>query len=213
MTASKLVRRQIIDLIKSDSLLTNYDLENCVSPASYEMRVRGYYDWTSSQRVEIGDGRTVAVAPRGFAIFSTMEQVALPNDIIGMMYLRSTYARRGFTPWFQGIVDPGYQGGLSVILHNLTPSPILITGGERICHLVFERLPEPADEGYQGSYQHSPGGHPAADKDKGAPIPVIGQPLGGTVGGGISPTMISVLEQLGSSDPEALQNLLKRLLY
>ena len=84
----------------------------------------------------------------------------LPYDIIGMMYLRSTYARRGFMPWFQGIVDPGFRGALTIVLHNLTGELVPIYGEERICHLVFDELPEPVEKGYEGAYQGSAGASP-----------------------------------------------------
>ena len=102
----------------------------------------------------------IAVAPNGFLLVGTVEQVTLPYDLLGMMYLRSTYARRGFMPWFQGIVDPGYRGALTIVLHNLTGELVPIYGDERICHLVFEQLPEPVEQGYEGAYQGSQGATP-----------------------------------------------------
>lgn len=155
-----LVRQNIRERIRDERLVENTNLEECLSPASYELRVGSYHDWSTNSRVDLQKGEAIAVAPNGFLLVGTVERVNLPNDIIGMMYLRSTYARRGFMPWFQGIVDPGYQGALTIVVHNLTGELVPIYGEERICHLVFEELPEPVEKGYEGAYQGSPGATP-----------------------------------------------------
>ena len=155
-----LVRQQIISRIKKDNLVENADLAQCVGPASYELRVGSYHDWHAGTRVDLQKGEAIAVAPNGFLLVGTVERVTLPDDILGMMYLRSTYARRGFLSWFQGIVDPGYNGNLTVVLHNLTGDLVPLYGEERICHLVFEQLSEAVDQGYEGAYQGSQGASP-----------------------------------------------------
>jgi dCTP deaminase len=155
-----IVRQEIIRRVKEQKLVENHDIKECVSPASYELRVGSYYDWQTNTRVDLQRGEAIAVAPNGFLLVGTVERVTLPFDIMGMMYLRSTYARRGFVSWFQGIVDPGYSGALTVVLHNLTGDLVPIYGEERICHLVFEQLPEPVDKGYEGAYQGSHGASP-----------------------------------------------------
>lgn len=157
----KLVRKQIISRINKEKLIENADMSNCVSPASYELRVGSWFNRQTKQRVELNIGDEIYLKQSRMILIGTIERVNIPNDIMGMMYLRSTYARRGFMPWFQGLVDPGYRGGLTVILHNLTPELIKITGGERICHLVFDLLAEPVDKGYEGAYQGSDGATPA----------------------------------------------------
>lgn len=207
-----LVRQKIHELIIEKALISNADTETCLSPASYEIRVGGYFDWEAGTKREIEEGSVIAVAPGGFAIMSSVEQVALPNNIIGMMYLRSTYARRGFLPWFQGIVDPGYQGGLSIVLHNRLSSAVKIEARERICHLVFEELEQPVEEGYRGHYQHSTGAQPAADIHPKPVVKTIGQPSVADTSKS-SGTLLALLEQLAATDPETVSNLLKRLMY
>jgi dCTP deaminase len=206
--SGKLNSNQIIKRIHEEKLVENYDLEECISPASYEMRVGGYRDTRTKKLIPLEVGQEVRIASYGFAIIGTLEHVSLANDLLGMMYLRSTFARHGMTPWFQGIVDPGYRGGLTVVLHNLTHQQITIAGGERICHLVFDELKEPASEGYSGKYQDSEGGAlPAYQPPK---IPVIGsqtfkQP--GTASDGF----IDKLSALAKNDPESFRELIQNL--
>jgi dCTP deaminase len=156
----QLVRQHIIQRIQGQNLVGNADIDECVAPASYELRVGSYFDWKLNESVPLSRGEAIALAPNGFLLIGTIETVQIPIDVIGMMYLRSTYARRGFVSWFQGIVDPGYKGGLTIALHNLTGGLVAIYGAERICHLVFEQLPEAVDRGYEGVYQGSQGATP-----------------------------------------------------
>jgi dCTP deaminase len=158
-----LVREQVVKRIKEQNMVENYDLEKCASPASYELRVGSYLDKRLDQRVNLVDSKVgeIAIMPSGFLLVGTMERVNLPNDIVGMLYLRSTYGRRGFISYFQGLVDPGYRGSLTIMLHNLSGESLTITGGERICHLVFEELPQAAAKGYEGAYQNSEGPTPS----------------------------------------------------
>jgi len=154
-----LVSQYIVKNIENHQLIENADIPNCVKPASYELRIGSYSEMGASVDLPVGKG--IAIAPWSFLLIGTMETVNLPLDIIGMLYLRSTYARSGFVSWFQGIVDPGYSGSLTFVLHNHTDSIIPIYGGERVCHLIFQKLPEPADRPYDGVYQKSEGATPA----------------------------------------------------
>jgi dCTP deaminase len=200
-----LVRQYIIKRIENEQLVENSDIGECVKPASYELRVGSYYDWQLKERVSLKRGEAIALAPNGFLLVGSMETVNIPTDIIGMMYLRSTYARRGFVSWFQGIVDPGYKGGLTFALHNLTRDLVAIYGAERICHLVFEQLPEPVEEGYQGAYQGLEGATPPLLVQA---FKIIGEKTSEQASGSIEAIPKALYEEL-LKNPE----LLKRLLY
>lgn len=200
-----MVRQEIIRKIKEQRSVENADVQECVSPASYELRVGSYYDWQTNTRLDLQKGEAIAVAPGGFLLVGTVERVTLPLDIIGMMYLRSTYTRRGFVPWFQGIVDPGYSGALTVVLHNLTGDLIPIYGEERICHLVFEQLSEPVDKGYEGAYQGSHGATPPRQ----APIvKIVGERLAGIIGRAAAESIPRALISELLSNPDVLTRLL-----
>ena len=133
----------------------------CIAPASYELRIGRFRDPDTQSLVELNEGEVLEVQSGGFILLGTIERVNLPLDLVGVMYLRSSYARRGFTSWFQGLVDPGYEGKLTVALHNVSRANLALLGGDRICHLVFEQLPEKANRPYSGNYNQSEGATPA----------------------------------------------------
>ena len=159
-----MVRQVIEEAIEKHKLIENHDLQQCLGPASYELRIGSYWDWNTRTDIDLRKGDGVAIAPNGFVLIGTCEKVNLPNNVLGLLYLRSTFARSGFVPWFMGLVDPGYSGTLTVPLHNLTGDLIPLSGEDRICHIVFEELPEAAEKGYAGQYQNSSGAMPAQQK-------------------------------------------------
>jgi deoxycytidine triphosphate deaminase len=158
----------IKQLCDDKGLIHNADLDHCLAPASYEMRIGSYRHM--HERRELNPGEAIEIPPHSLVLTGTIETVHLPLDILGLLYLRSTYARLALMPWFQGLVDPGYPGALTVVLHNVTCQPVTISYGERVCHLVFERLLEAAEHPYSGSYVESLGAAPAV---KGAAARII----------------------------------------
>ena len=99
------------------------------------------------------------IAPNGFIRFGSIESVKFPNDLLGTMQLRSSYLREGFAPGMIGIVDPGFNGTLTIPLRNPTNELWHFYYGQRICHLIFHELSEPVHKGdeYDGEYQQSEG--------------------------------------------------------
>jgi len=159
---SQIIRRLSLDC----NLIQEHNFDDCLSPASYELRVGSYSD--ANQRKILTPGEVVSVSPHSHLLLGTIEQVHLPLDIVGMMYLRSTYARLGMMPWFQGLVDPGYEGALTVVLHNMTNRTLDIAWGEQVCHIVFERMLAAADHAYSGAYVKSLGAQTAVMEPRGS---------------------------------------------
>jgi len=177
-----LTRQEIRKLVLEKGVIDQHDLTTSLSSVSYELRVGSYWDTAAQMSRDLPRGQRIALAPNGFVLVGTLERVNLPDDILGLLYLRSTYARRGFVPWFMGIVDPGYAGTLTLALHNLTDQFLPITGHERICHLVLEALSEPVDRGYDGPYDQSQGATPARERDVPS-VRIVGQtPIAAVLG-------------------------------
>jgi len=129
--------------------------EECIAPASYELRVGSYRESRIGDPIELGSGEGVVVQPGGLLLVGTSEKVHFPDDLIGFLYLKSSYARRGFLSWSQGIIEPGYSGGLTIALHNSANVYIPIVGGQRICHLILSQTDHATERPYNAEYQHS----------------------------------------------------------
>jgi len=152
--AGFLVAQQISDLIARGVLTSHSD--GSLGPASYQLRIGSYQRTQRHSPEKLSPGEEVVLRPGGLALIGVMEAVAFPNNIIGLLHLKSSFARRGLLPWSQGIIEPGYRGGITVVLHNHSGEYIPITGEESICHLMFQTTDEATNLPYEGSFQNKP---------------------------------------------------------
>jgi deoxycytidine triphosphate deaminase len=96
----------------------------------------------------------IRLAHNGVALFCTQQVVNIPNDAIGHICLRSSYARMGLlTP--PTVADPGFKGQLTLEIYNAGP-PLVIDLGDELWQLVL--VPAyPGTPVYKGKYQGSEG--------------------------------------------------------
>ncbi len=97
----------------------------------------------------------VRKTPPAFAIAHTIEDVAIPHNVVGYIKDKSTYARLGMSA-FNTLFDPGFVGNCTLELVNFSDEPIVICAGDPICQMVFHWLDRPTDRPYMGKYQHQP---------------------------------------------------------
>ncbi len=90
-----------------------------------------------------------------FRIASTIERFDMPNDVMAIVHDKSTWARRGLSV-FNTVIEPGWNGYLTLELVNNSFRPLRIEAGMPIAQIVFHRLDEPV-EGYAGKYQNQAG--------------------------------------------------------
>jgi dCTP deaminase len=95
--------------------------------------------------VELEKGQFFELLPGEFVLASTLETVSWPDDLMSVLYPRSSTNRRGLSVDLTGIVDAGYEGQLIIPIRNNTSSQsIRIYPGERFCQITFESLSEPS---------------------------------------------------------------------
>lgn len=80
------------------------------------------------------------VNPGMFVLASTLERVKLPAHIAATVHGKSTWARRGLMVEAAGLVDPGFDGTITLELKNLSHLPILLSAGDRICQMSFHAI-------------------------------------------------------------------------
>ncbi len=94
--------------------------------------------------VELEQGQYFDLLPHEHILVSTFEKVKVPDDLMAVLYPRSSTNRKGLSLDLTGIIDSGYEGQLILPIRNNTHSQIVrLFPGERICQLVFEYLTEP----------------------------------------------------------------------
>jgi dCTP deaminase len=85
-----------------------------------------------------------------FTLASAMEEFALPNDLMGVVHDKSTWARQGLSV-FNTVIEPGWKGFLTLELVYHGRQPLHLPSGAGIAQVVFHRLSNPAS--YEGKYQ------------------------------------------------------------
>lgn len=91
--------------------------------------------------VELEQGQYFELLPGEHILVSTLESIKVPNDLMAVLYPRSSVNRKGLSVDLTGIIDAGYEGVLTLPVRNNTESQtIRLYPGERFCQIVFEAL-------------------------------------------------------------------------
>ena len=102
-----------------------------------------------TEHIEITDDRPFVIHPGEFVLGRTLEQVAIPDDIVARIEGKSSLGRLGLIVHATaGFVDPGFSGTLTLEITNLTRVPIKLYAGKPIAQLSFMTLDQPAQRPY-----------------------------------------------------------------
>lgn len=136
------------------------DLDAAVQPCGVDVSLgsieypltRGALGTVSKVLPEFGDLQGTAILrPEQAYLVRLNEQFRIPDDVVGMMYPRSTMLRMG-ADVRTAVWDPGYTGRGQVLLVVHNPLGIELYKNTRIAQVVFHRIGQETD-GYDGSYQ------------------------------------------------------------
>ena len=122
------------------------------SPAGYDLRL----DRVDSGAVRLGE-HSWRLGPGKFALASAVEEFRMPNDLLGVVHDKSSWARRGLACQ-NTVIEPGWRGFLTLELTNHSRDPIMLHHGLGICQVIFHVLDEPTFHPYEGKYQDQPAG-------------------------------------------------------
>lgn len=93
--------------------------------------------------VELEQGQYFDLLPGEHILVSSLETISVPEDLMAVMYPRSSTNRKGISVDLTGIIDSGYEGQLVIPIRNNTNSQtVRLYPGERFCQVVFEHLGE-----------------------------------------------------------------------
>lgn len=106
-----------------------------------------------TELVEVLDDGAFILHPGEFVLGSTLERVALPNDLVARLEGKSSLGRLGLLIHSTaGFVDAGWDGHLTLELSNVANLPIAIYPGMKIGQISFLQMTGPAEFPY-GSKQ------------------------------------------------------------
>ena len=120
--------------------------------AGYDIRIKQTIEFRNGF-----DGPHVHIdgvaCPGRFIIASAIDEFDMPEDMVGIVHDKSTWARRGLSV-FNTVIEPGWKGFLTLELVYHGGGNLLIPAGAGIAQVIFHEVYAPAS--YDGKYQNQP---------------------------------------------------------
>jgi dCTP deaminase len=139
--------------------------DRAIQPSSVDLRLDQYFrvflnhtaavidvrqDLAELTRVvEIDPPAAFILHPGEFVLGSTLERVALPDDLVARIEGKSSLGRLGLLIHSTaGFIDAGFDGHITLELSNVASLPITLYPGMRIGQVSFLTMTTPADVPY-----------------------------------------------------------------
>jgi len=139
--------------------------EACVQPSSIDIKVHQLFrvfrnhtagiidvkkDMTDlTELVDIPLDGVFILHPGEFVLGSTLERVAVPNDLVARVEGKSSLGRLGLLIHSTaGFIDAGFDGHVTLELANVANLPITLYPGMKIGQISFMKMTSPAENPY-----------------------------------------------------------------
>ena len=93
----------------------------------------------------------LVIRPFEQVLLSTYEHIEMPDDIAGIVELRSTWARHGLS-MPPTIIDAGFKGTITLEVFNNAPYGIALKPMLRFAHVIFVKTTNRVLNIYKGNY-------------------------------------------------------------
>ena len=139
--------------------------DGCIQPSSVDLRLDRFFrvflnhtlthidpradlsDLTEEVEVSIDDA--FVLHPGEFVLASTLERVAVPDDLVARLEGKSSLGRLGLLiHTTAGFVDAGFDGYLTLELSNVANLPIMLYPGMKIGQISFIQMTTSAESPY-----------------------------------------------------------------
>lgn len=113
--------------------------------------------------VEYEEDQPILIEPSQFILARTLEYFEFPSNLAGKVEGRSSLGRLGLQIHSTaGFIDPGFKGFITLELHNLSKTRIILYKNMKIGQIAFHTLLSPAQNPYgseslDSKYQDSQG--------------------------------------------------------
>jgi dCTP deaminase len=145
----------IKDMIQTKERIhgTSYGL----SEAGYDIRIKEdvWFSHLKDGRFCVQCGNDEPVSGR-FTLASAIEEFQMPDNLVGNVKDKSTWARQGISV-FNTVIEPGWNGFLTLEIVYHGSGDLHIPAGAGIAQVLFGALAEPRSYG-EGKYQNQEAG-------------------------------------------------------
>lgn len=95
--------------------------------------------------------KEIVIKPGEYYLVQTVESINTPLDLMPIVHTRTSLFRAGLL-LLNSKTDPGYCGQLTMGLSNLSPFPVRLQMGARICNIIFHKI-KGKTVAYRGQHQ------------------------------------------------------------
>jgi dCTP deaminase len=139
--------------------------ERCIQPSSIDVKIgnlfRVFRNHTAAvidvkqrqedltELVTIAEDGVFMLHPGEFVLGSTLERVAVPDDLVARIDGKSSLGRLGLIIHSTaGFIDPGFDGHITLELTNIATLPITLYPGMKVGQVSFVQMTTPAEHPY-----------------------------------------------------------------
>ena len=125
-----------------------------MSEAGYDIRIKQSVTFAQDTVLVVDDKENSFDSLRDhgrFTLASAIEEFEMPDDLVGIVHDKSTWARQGLSV-FNTVIEPGWKGFLTLELVYHGNKPLHIPAGSGIAQVVFHKVSCPIR--YTGKYQN-----------------------------------------------------------
>jgi dCTP deaminase len=139
--------------------------ERCIQPSSIDVKIgnlfRVFRNHTSAvidvkqrqedltELVTIPEDGVFMLHPGEFVLGSTLERVAVPDDLVARIDGKSSLGRLGLIIHSTaGFIDPGFDGHITLELTNIATLPITLYPGMKVGQVSFVQMTTAAEHPY-----------------------------------------------------------------
>ena len=102
-----------------------------------------------TKEILVENGTAFIMQPGDFVLGTTIEDVEIPDDLVGGLEGRSSIGRLGIIVHSTAAtIDAGWKGHITLELANMGKLPVALYPEMRICSISFEQLSSPAEVPY-----------------------------------------------------------------
>ena len=144
-------------VLRSGELVVTPLAADAVQPCSIDVRLEDRFRVFSGHRyghidpyalpgdltrlVTVAEGEAFVLHPGEFVLAATLERVTLPAQLLARVEGKSSLGRLGLQVHATaGVIDPGFDGQITLELSNVASLPVLLWPGMPVAQLVVDRL-------------------------------------------------------------------------
>jgi len=138
---------------------------SCVQPSSIDVKIgnlfRVFRNHTAAvidvkenqedltELISIPEDGVFMLHPGEFVLGSTLERIAVPDDLVGRVDGKSSLGRLGLIIHSTaGFIDPGFDGHITLELTNIATLPITLYPNMKIGQISYMHMTTPAEHPY-----------------------------------------------------------------